>query len=162
MPARSPAQSESPPSSRSSPTRVKTRRTRVGRRSPQNSSRICSRNRAATTLWCVSHLPTTWRERSGAHLSYHFSLAFIRQWTCTRHKSKASLMFPSTSELVVISSVFSRFADGTLSRSVREFSIRSFLHRHQLSPFPSCCPSSTLNHQPFFTFGIISIYPTLS
>ena len=34
-------------------------------------------------------------------------LPFIRQWTCTRHRSKASLMFPSTSKLVVISSAFS-------------------------------------------------------
>jgi len=39
--------------------------------------------------------------------SIHISLLFIRQWTCTRHKSKASLMFPSTSKLVVICSAFS-------------------------------------------------------
>jgi len=49
--------------------------------------------------------------------SIHFSLPFIRQWTYTRHKPKAFLMFPSTSKLVVISQY--RFADETLSRSVR-------------------------------------------
>lgn len=51
--------------------------------------------------------PVDDREGVSAQPAYISRSHFHRQWTFMRHKSKASLMFPSTSELVVISSVFS-------------------------------------------------------
>jgi len=78
------------------------------------------KNRALITAKLVAGVP----QKSGsdhaiAHFppSIHFSLPFIRRWTCTRHIPGALLMFPSKSKLVVIFQY--RFADETLSRSVR-------------------------------------------